>query len=393
MNPKERILAALTGEEVDYTPCAAVFWAGGNFWKPVQEINFDVDPKLNHINDHIDSRYKWSGLEEQIDIMINVLGVDPVLYVGVSFSDRSENVEEKKWIEKTGEHRILHKEFSTPAGILSAAVNSEHWPLGDDIPFFTDWVASFTKYWVESLEDIEKLKYVLLPPDEETIKRDMEANKEIFSLAEKYQLPVCSYIGKGLTGLLQLMGTEKLCLASIEKPEIIESYLEYEHFSNMKRMEIAIDFGVDFLGRNGFYETCDFYSPAQLERFLKKHLEAEIDLAHSADKPIYYTLCTGIMPMLDYVNKLNFDCIFGIDPALDHNDLKKINESLPGKTLWTGLSAPIHIGSNREETVREAVQSAMKNVDRLILAACPSIRNYWNFENTLAMINEWKKLR
>jgi hypothetical protein len=41
---------------------------------------------------------------------------------------------------------------------------------------------------VESLEDIEKLKYVLLPPNEETIKKDIEANREIFSLAEKYQL-------------------------------------------------------------------------------------------------------------------------------------------------------------------------------------------------------------
>ena len=392
MSPKERILAALTGKEVDYTPCAPVFWAGPDFWKPVQEVNFDVDPELNHINDPIDDEYKWSGLEEQIHVMRDVLGVDPVLHAGVSFSDRSKNVEEKKWVERTGSHDILHKAFDTPAGVLSASVSLEHWPHGDDIPFFTDWMASFTKYWVESLEDVEKLKHVLLPPDEETIKRDMEANKAVFLLAEKVQLPVCSYIGKGLTGLLQLMGTENVCLASIEQPEILASYLEYEHFLNTKRMEIAMDFGVDFLGRNGFYESCDFYSPTQLEAFLRKHLQEEVDLAHAAGKPIYYTLCTGIMPMLDYVNRLHFDCIFGIDPALDQNDLRKINESLPGKTLWTGLSAPIHIGSNREENVREAVQSAMKNVDRLILAACPSIRNYWKFEHTLAMIDEWKKL-
>ena len=391
MNPKERILGALTGQKIDHTPCAPFFWAGENFWKPVQEVNVGVDPELNNINDHIDSKYRWSSIEEHMDVMINVLRVNPVLHIDVSFSNNLSDVEEKLWTEKSGERKILHKEYNTPSGILSASVDLDHWPLGNDIPFFTDWVTGFIEYWVSSLEDIERLKHVLLQPDRETIKKDKKANRKIFSIAEKYQLPVYSYIGKGLTGLLQLMGAENACIASIERPEIVESYLEYEHFLNMKRMEIAVDFGVDFFGRNGFYETCDFYSPAQLETFLGKYLQKEIDLAHSADKPIYYTLCTGIMPMLDYIDRLGFDCIFGIDPALDNNNLKIINESLPGKTLWTGLSAPIHIGGNSERAVRDAVRYAMENVDRLILAACPSIRNYWKFENILAMIDEWKK--
>ncbi|MDO9463773.1 MAG: uroporphyrinogen decarboxylase family protein [bacterium] len=393
MNSKERILSALTGKGVDYIPCAPTFWRGPNFWRPVEEVNFDVDPKLNDINKHVDNKYRWSTLEEQINVMLNVLGVDPVLSIDVSFSKNLKNVEEKKWIEKKGERKILHKEFHTPAGILSASVNLEHWPHGEDIPFCTNWVASYTKYWVESLEDIEKLKYVLLAPDDESMKKDIESNKQMFSLARKYQLPICSSIGAGLTRLLQLMGADNVCIATIERPEIIESYLEYEHSLNKKRMEIAIDFGVDFFGRDGFYETCDFYSPQQLESFLKSHLEEEIDVAHSAEKPIYYTLCTGIMPMLDYANKLNFDCINSIEPALDNNDLRKIDNSLPGKTLWTGVSAPIHIGSDNEEDVREAVRYAIKNVNHLILGVAPSIRNYWHFENTLAMIDEWKHLK
>jgi len=393
VNSRERIIAALTGKKVDYTPCAPVFWAEPNFWKPVEETNVGIDPKLNDVNKHIDNKYRWFSFEEQINVMINVLEVDPVLSISVSFSDRLKDVVEKKWIKKKGEHKTLHKEFHTPAGILSAAANLDNWPHGEDIPLFTDWTASYTKYWVESLEDIEKLKYILLPPDEETIKRNIEANQGTCSLAKKYQLPVFAYIGTGLTGLLQLMGAENICLASIEKPEIIASYLEYEHFLTKERMKIAIDFGVDFFGRNGFYETCDFYSPAQLEAFLKTYLEAEIKVAHSAGKPIYYTLCTGIMPMLEYISKLNFDCIRGIEPALDNNDLKKINELLPEKTLWTGVSAPIHIGGDNEEIVKEAVRLAINNVDRLILAASPSIRNYWNFENTIAMVEEWKRLR
>ncbi len=105
MNSKERILGALTGKKIDYTPCAPFFLSGENFWKPIQEMNVGVNPELNSINDHINSKYRLSCLEEQMDVMINLLGVDPFLHIDVSVSNNLSDVEEKNWTEKSGAHR------------------------------------------------------------------------------------------------------------------------------------------------------------------------------------------------------------------------------------------------------------------------------------------------
>ena len=111
MNSKERIIAALAGKEVDYTPCAPGFWHGPNFWKPVQEENFNVDPKLNDINKHIDKKYRWFTLEEQINVMLSVLEVDPFLHIDVSFSKNLKNVEEKNGLRKKESAKFFTKNF------------------------------------------------------------------------------------------------------------------------------------------------------------------------------------------------------------------------------------------------------------------------------------------
>jgi len=65
------------------------------------------------------------------------------------------------------------------------------------------------------------------------------------------------------------------------------------------------------------------------------------------------------------------------------------------KSFWGGISAPEHIGRGTPHKVREAVRKAFSDFGHrgLILKAVPSIRSIWPWENVLAMIDEWKKMR
>ena len=92
------------------------------------------------------------------------------------------------------------------------------------------------------------------------------------------------------------------------------------------------DLGVDVIVRNGFYETTDFWSPRQLERFLLPYLHER------------------------------------------------------------GVSGPMHLGEGTQEVARQAVRDAFGKRG-LILSAVPSIRAHWPWENALATFDEWRRLR
>jgi uroporphyrinogen-III decarboxylase len=127
-----------------------------------------------------------------------------------------------------------------------------------------------------------------------------------------------------------------------------------------------------------------------------KNLREEIATIHKAGAKVVYTMCTGVMPLVPAIKKLDFDCFFGVEPALGNQDMKVIAKEIGGsKAIWSGLSAPIHIGEGTPDIVRKAVREAFDTFGKtgFILAPVPSVRPEWPWENLTAMIDEWKKLR
>ena len=154
--------------------------------------------------------------------------------------------------------------------------------------------------------------------------------------------------------------------------------------------------GVDIILRNGFYETCDFYSPQTLKNYLAGRLKEEIDQVHKGGKVIGYVLNTGIMPMLEYLTELDFDCIVTLDIAFKDIDLKEVKRRLGDKkSFWTGPSSVYHIAEGSTEDVRKAVAKVFDVFGKkgLLITACPTSHSIMPWENTLAMIEEWRKLR
>lgn len=377
MTSKERITFALKWEDVDYVPCAPAWWRQGK------------------------EGFNWarSSGEEYLEKVMNELGLDATLHFSIP-PDYHKEVTERVWIQHSSKEKypLLCKEIDTPKGKLKAIIRQTNdYPHGKEIPFMDDFIVSrYVKPWIESIEDVEKFAYVYLPPGKDTLKKAKEKFLKLKKLAEKWQIPIIGHAGLSLNSAIHLMGAQQSILSSIDKPEIIDELLKIVHSTWRKILEVMLSWGIKIVIRNGWYDTTDFWSPDQYKKWVMPQLKKDIDLAHSANSIFIYQACTGIKPLIPFFKELNFDCLLEVEPVLSHLNMKQLKQQLGDKkSFWGGISAPEHIGRGTPDKVREAVRKAFSDFGHrgFILKAVPSIRSIWPWENVLAMIDEWKKMR
>ncbi len=379
MTSRERILAAVARKPVDYVPCCAAF---------------------NPLAPETRRGYKWqfpwapeAPLEEQLAYQVEELGLDQVVSLSVDPCRPASEVPSRIWLE--GE--VLHKAYDTDAGELHASVRyNDMWPHGQDLPLYSDFnIGHFVEPWIQDEADLAALQEVRRPLAQEAISRRLQpAARSARALADRYRLATVAHVGTGLTGALQLFGAHELCTMTVERPELVDAYLAFEHGLNIRSLRALAGQGIDLVRRNGFYETADFYGPAMLERFLGDRLRAERDAAHAAGMPLSYTVHTGIMPILDYLAGLELDSLFGIDLAFEGVDPVAVRDKLGDAGLWTGVSSTYHLWRGPEVT-REAVRSTFEVFGKtgLILSPCVSVHSTMPWESALAMFDEWKRVR
>ena len=380
MTHRERLLAALRREEVDYIPCCVSF---------------------NPLNPVLRRGHPWNfpwaenaPREEQLAYQVEELGLDQIVPVSIDLCAPVPGVASKTWIEG----QVLHHTYSTPAGDLHASVRyNDLWPHGEQIPFYSDFnIGHFIEPWIQTGKDLACLQQIRRLHDTgEVLARARQAVAEAQTLADRYGLATNASVGSGLTGAQQLFGAESLCLMTVDDPGLVEAYLEYEHRINLRTLEVLGDLGVDMVRRNGFYETADFYSPAMLDRFLGERLRREAQTARQAGMHMSYTVHTGVMPILDYLAGLSMDSLFGIDTGFEGVDLAAVHCRLAaGAGLWIGPSSTYHLWQGPQAT-RQAVREVFEIFadPGFVLAPGVSAHSIMPWESTLAMIDEWKKLR
>ncbi len=88
-----------------------------------------------------------------------------------------------------------------------------------------------------------------------------------------------------------------------------------------------------------------------------------------------------------------YDSFFGIDIAFKDIDLKAVKQSLK-QTLWIGPSSTYHLWQGPQAT-RRAVRALFSTFGKtgIILSPAVSAHSIMPWESTVAMIDEWKKLR
>jgi len=377
MTSRERILAAMRHDEVDHVPCSITF----NPLTPVLRKGHTWN-------------FPWSedaSREEQMAYQVERLGLDQIVYLHIDLCRPLSGVTSRVWLEGN----VLHKTYTTPVGELHAAIKyNDLWPHGKDIDFYSDYnIGHFLEPWICNEADLACFKQVRALCDTADA---IQSARDLFAsakrLADQYQLATFANAGTGLTGAMQLFGSSELCLMTHENPALVDAYLEHEHQINLRAIELLSNLGMDILGRNGFYETADFYSADTLERFLGKRLRFEADSAKVSGMLTRYTINTGVMPILDYLASLTTDSFFGIDIAFEGVDFRAIRDRLaPGKSFWIGPSSVYHTWNGPERT-RHAVRDVFDVLGRrgLILAPCVSAHSIMPWESTLALIEEWR---
>jgi uroporphyrinogen decarboxylase len=314
------------------------------------------------------------------------------------------DVEIREWREDPpgGKYPVLHKEYHTPEGVLSTAVDkTDDWPYGDHVPFLDDYLSPRShSFLVEGQDDLAALRYLLTSPADEDVEafcRQAEKDREF---AAEHDLLVTGGRGVGIEASAWLCGFRNVAVAAMRRPEYVDELAGILHDWNQSRMRVFLDAGVDLFVRRGWYEGTDFWSPSLFRRFILPHLKAEIDMAHDAGARFGYIMTSGSMPLLELLADAGLDVLIGVDPVQGMGtDMALMKSQLGGKVaLWGGVNGFITVEMGSKAQVAEAVRTAMKTLGPsggFILSPVDNVRDtsHKTQENVETMIEVWKEMR
>jgi len=374
MTHRERILAAMRREPVDYLPCS---------------IYFNSNLRVEGCD--------CSNPEGRL-ALAERLGTDPFLSFGLGHSAHSA-VRTETWTEepKGSEYPLLWQAWDTPEGRLTMAVKvTPDAPFGNSISWGDHSAGRIHKPLIESAEDVKKFAYVFQPLSEADFVKSTESRKRALDLADEYDVPVVCTYGTGLATLLFVLGAQNAVLLAVDAPDLFAELADTIHLAEVHNIELAARAGAHILKRFGGYEQTNFYTPAIFEEIVLPKLKAETARAHEQGLLIFYRVVTGMTPLLDRIASAGFDGIEGGEPHLSNCSLERWRDAFTGKACsWTGVSTPALLGGADPEAVRAEVRHAAEVFGKrgFILGVTNSIRNHFPWRNTLAMVEAWKNIR
>lgn len=362
----------MRSEEVDHLPCSIYF-----------NPNLRVDG------------YDCSRVADRTRLALD-LGVDPFLLLGPALST-APRVTTSNWIEDSDTGPILWQAWDTPDGRLTQSMRREGVTADWDVIAWGDESASsVVKPLLTEPGDIARCRHLIQPMTEADHAAWLTANSDVFDLARADDLPVVLTYGQGLAALMFVMGAENAVYLAIDDPDGFEELAEMIHQAEMRNIELAARGQIDILKRFGGYEMCNFYNPEIFRKVCLPRLRAEVEHAHAHGLLIFYRVVTGMLPVLDDIAGIGFDCIEGGEPHLSECSLETWRDTIGGRaSTWTGVSTPVLLGGSDPDAVRQEVRHCADLFGRrgFILGATNSIRDHFPWPNTLAMIDEWKKVR
>ena len=400
MSSRERMLAAINCEAVDHVPLA--FMIFGALSDRLQLETGDGGPTAT--------------IEAQLE-----LGLDAVVHLNqfspqvgeVGHSDApglpvrlGPEVETREWADPPGSRRypVLHKEYVTPSGTLSVAVDqTDDWPYGDatrgdfQVPLMDDYLAPrCSKYLVEGSGDLAALRHLLTPPRDDDLEICCQAWQEGRDLATRHDLLLAGGWGVGGDALAWFCGLQNAVMMAVDEPELLMELLGMVAAWNRPRMQAFLDFGVDLFVRRAWYEGTDFWSPRLFGELFIPIIREEARLAHEAGARYGYVLTSGSMPLHHMLMEAGVDVLIGPDPVQGQGtDLRRMGEELGDRMCaWGGVNGFITVEMGTAEEIDLAVQEAIEALGPrgLILSPVDNIREPSDevWDRVLDLIASWK---
>ena len=391
---RDRMLAALSCEKPDYVPCCFMIMQA---LQKKSADDFDLFDRQLALG--LDVRVELPDVPIRFDSDVSV----------------------RTWKEQPDGERVplLHREYHTPSGTLTAVVRqTEDWPHGDEVPLFDDFlVARSRKFLVTGPADLEALRHLLVPPTEEDIAAFREMAVEYKRYAERNGLllsggwrrwrsnPV-SVVGDeggamlGVDALIWLCGVTAPLYWAFDEPTFLEELIGAISTWDRQRLEIMLEAGAEFVVERGWYEGAELWSPKLFRRFIKPELCKKIAVTHDAGAKLGYILTGGSMPLLDDLLDLNIDVLIGVDPVQDKTmDLDVLVDRAGGKMcLWGGVCQDMTVELGTPHDVWQAVEEVIAKCGPgggFILSSVENVidPSQETWENVLEMIRAWQHLR
>ncbi|MFB3892951.1 MAG: uroporphyrinogen decarboxylase family protein [Phycisphaerae bacterium] len=389
MNSRERMLTAISGGRPDRVP-----------------LSFMIFNAL---------RARTAGWRDYVDTG-TAMGLDMVVDLGANgpagSADTSDlpgppihfapgvTIRERREVVPGRQYPLLHKEYVTPAGTLSCTVNqTDDWPYGDHVGFFNDYIEPRAeRFPINSPGDLEALKYLLVEPTAGDIRRCREAWREPKQFAADRGLLLSAGWGVAGDALAWLFGLTRAIYTAVDEPDFLTAILDVIGAWNRRRMEIALEAGVDMYIRRGWYEGTSFWSPDLYRRFLLPGLKREAALAHQAGAKFGYIMTVGSLQFVEMLIEAGVDVVIGVEDVQDHGmDYRKLKAAAAGKMgLWGGVNGFVTIEEGGDAGIVAATKKALAQLgpDGFILSPVDNIRVYSNevWRKTMLFVETWRKL-
>ncbi|MFB3922178.1 MAG: uroporphyrinogen decarboxylase family protein [Terriglobia bacterium] len=387
MNSRERMLATLRHQPGDYLPCS--FMSFTALRRKCGEDLFELVKAERAMG--LDSFLFIPAAPRSERLIHPDLRGLPVRF--------DPAVVTREWREESaGTAGILRKEYSTPAGKLSASVRlAEDWPHGDHIPFVDDYQVSHgLKPLITEARELDALRYLLTPPSAEDVARFKDEAERARTFAQEQGVLLAG--GWGVAGDMAgwLCGLRNYTLLAIDQPEFLTALLEMIHAWNVARMKVVLSAPVDLYIRRAWYEGCDFLMPRFFREVMLPRLKAEVALAHEHGALFGYICSSGTVPMLGFYLDAGVDVLIGVDPIQGTHTNMPLMKQKAGRKLafWGGVSGAVTVEMGSEEEVRAAVARAVETLgpDGFILSPVDNITvdSPQTWRNVQVLIDEWR---
>jgi uroporphyrinogen-III decarboxylase len=374
MTTKERLLAAIRCQEVDYVPLSMHFWHG---------------PWHARANWHNERERLTRYREWEWDTAVGLA------------SHVSPSKEVRVEVRHEDDGAVLRQIWHTPAGALEERLKvTDDWEAAKNIttylPIYDDFRSPrYLEVMIKTADDLPKLEYLF--PQENPTDTDAMArqHRRARALADELQVPMSVNHPAGMDWLTWLYSANGAVMEALDNRPVIERVLKIINDAYARRLEFALELGVDMVERRGWYESADFWNPSLFETLAKPILEPEIEATHRAGALHVYLMDTGVVPLLPILASLPFDCLHGVEPVYTDLDQRELRRRLPGKSIWGGISGPENLGRGTPESVERAVDKAFADYGKIgfILGMAVGIRCNWPEENLAACERAWRRLR
>jgi hypothetical protein len=412
MTSKERILCAINGIPGDHIPLTT--WCFG--FRPPEhlgwsskgkEVKYWYTKRLEHIHT---LPHQWT-LEDDFKRALAWLsvGIDDLLDVSVPWSISPDVTYSDFVIPIGGEggdehYPVMVRDYKTPVGSVRHSMKktgdeADGWPVQPScVELFEDYnVPRGVRHLVTEPADVEKAKYLYMPPDSSQKKWFTQRMSEVKEFADGHGIFVQAWTAFGMDAVVWLSGVENATLMSMTDPESFGRLIDNIAETDYARTELAaMTPGVDMVCQRGWYSSTDFWSPDLFDMFVFPHLCKLTALAHRYGKKFGYTMSTGVDILGPRLADAGVDLLYFVDPVMDKITNLKARELFGNRMTIVGGISSVNLNSGDFEKITREVREAIEvlgSTNRFILHPVDSIFPDTPWEGVETMIKAWKQYR